>query len=184
MEIIKVEDLMHKFNELIHPEKLTYDKTYAIKSAFETQALSVGGFSFVQYKDIHNVLKPFGIQDYKVPKGQQNQAHLDYNSLDFKSIRLINRMIHYLGSQQISFSDYMKDLLQKQVVKTKTSDSEVDIFIAKKFFKLLHKSKVIKSPDVHTNLCLFLCIDKKYKSYLMLKKLKRCIIDFNNSDYF
>ena len=49
---------------------------------------------------------------------------------------------------------------------------------------MLHKFKVIKSPDVHTNLCLFLYIDKKYKSYLMLKKLKRCIIDFNNSDYF
>ena len=37
---------------------------------------------------------------------------------------------------------------------------------------------------MHANLCYFLCIDKKYKSYLMLKKLKRCIIDFNNSDYF
>ena len=36
IEIIKTEDLMHKMNEIIHPEKLTYDKTYAIKSAFET----------------------------------------------------------------------------------------------------------------------------------------------------
>jgi hypothetical protein len=36
IEIIKTEDLMHKINEIIHPEKLTYDKTYAIKSAFET----------------------------------------------------------------------------------------------------------------------------------------------------
>lgn len=36
IEIIKFEDLMHKFDELILPETLTYDKTYAIKSAFET----------------------------------------------------------------------------------------------------------------------------------------------------
>lgn len=30
------------------------------------------------------------------------------------------------------------------------------------------------------NLCMFLCIDQKYKHYLLIKKLKRMIIDFNN----
>lgn len=30
---------------------------------------------------------------------------------------------------------------------------------------------------------MFLCIDAKYKSYLMIKKLKRCLIDFNQSKY-
>jgi len=48
-------------------------------------------------------------------------AHLDYASLDFKSIRLINRMIHYLGSQSIGFSKFIGDIIQQQEVKTKTN---------------------------------------------------------------
>jgi hypothetical protein len=31
---------------------------------------------------------------------------------------------------------------------------------------------------------MFLCIDAKYKNYLLLKRLKRAIIDFNNIQYF
>ena len=56
--------------------------------------------------------------------------------------------------------------------------------MAKKFFDKLHSHGVKKNSKSHANLCLFLCIDRKYKEYLMLKKLKRCIIDFNQSAYF
>jgi len=44
-------------------------------------------------------------------------------------------MIHYLGSQQVSFTDFMKDIIQMQVVKTKEAKNpNVEIFLAKKFF--------------------------------------------------
>jgi hypothetical protein len=56
--------------------------------------------------------------------------------------------------------------------------------MATKFFEKLQKHKIKKTAVPHKNLCDFLCIDTKYTSYLMLKKLKRCIIDFNQSDYF
>jgi len=56
--------------------------------------------------------------------------------------------------------------------------------MAKKFFALLQEHEIKKTKDVHDNLCFFLCIDKKYKNYLMLKKLRRCIMDFNQSPYF
>ena len=56
--------------------------------------------------------------------------------------------------------------------------------MAKKFFGKLQKAEVIKKAKVHPNLSQFICIDKRYKNYLMLKKLKRIIIDFNQSKFF
>jgi len=93
-------------------------------------------------------------------------------------------MIHYLGSNNVSFSNFMKDIIQMQTVKTKQASPQVEVFMAKKFFDKLHTHGVKKNSKAHPNLCYFLCIDKKYKEYLMLKKLKRCIIDFNRSAYF
>lgn len=78
----------------------------------------------------------------------------------------------------------MQDIIQTQEVKTKSSNQSVEIFPAKKFFAKLHEHQVKKNANPHTNLCSFLCIDQKYKQFLMLKKLKRCIIDFNQSSYF
>ena len=78
------------------------------------------------------------IIDHKVPKGQSPQQQLDYLSLDNRSIRLVNRMINYLGSEQVSFSEFMSDIVQIQEVKTKTSNPNVEIFLAKKFFNKLY----------------------------------------------
>ena len=57
----------------------------------------------IQYDDIHEVFSTLGVRDFKVPKGQANMAHFDYASLDLRSIRLINRMIYYLGTNKITF---------------------------------------------------------------------------------
>ena len=93
-------------------------------------------------------------------------------------------MIHFLGSNSVSFSKFLEPLIQKQEVKTKAANTQVDVFMAKKFFQKLHRAGVKKSPTINDNLAAFLCIDKRYKHYLMLKKLKRCIIDFNQSKFF
>jgi len=52
----------------------------------------------IPYNYVHGIMQSLGVRDYKIPKGQQAISHLDYNSLDYKSIRLVNRLIHYLGS--------------------------------------------------------------------------------------
>ena len=139
----------------------------------------------VKYTDLSEAFDPLEIRDYKTPKGQKASNMINYDLLDLRSIRLINRMIHYLGSQQVSFTDFMKDIIQMQVVKTKEAKNpNVEIFLAKKFFQKLYDHGIKKTALLHPNLCIFLCIDQKYKNYLMLKKLKRMIIDFGNSSYF
>lgn len=69
------------------------------------------------YDDIEASFRPLGIRDVK--NTESNQINGDYNELDKKSIRIINRMIHFLGSQGINFSDFMSDIVQMQDVKTK-----------------------------------------------------------------
>ena len=89
----------------------------------------------VKYTDLSEAFDPLEIRDYKTPKGQKASNMINYDLLDLRSIRLINRMIHYLGSQQVSFTDFMKDIIQMQVVKTKEAKNpNVEIFLAKKFF--------------------------------------------------
>jgi len=80
--------------------------------------------------------------------------------------------------------EFMSDIVSKQDVKTKTSNQKVEIFMAKKFFHKLHKLNIRKSNSVLANLCDFLCLDKKYQNFLMLKKLKRCMVDFKSQRYF
>ena len=58
----------------------------------------------IRYNDIKDAFSTLGICDYKTPKGQLNQQHLNYDVLDFCSIRIINRMIHHLGEHAIPFS--------------------------------------------------------------------------------
>lgn len=48
----------------------------------------------------------------------------------------------------------------------------IETLTARRFFKQLHKVKIKKTPKEHENLSTLLCIDKKYKSYLMVNKLK------------
>ena len=62
--------------------------------------------------------------------------------------------------------------------------ADIEIIQSKKFFIKLHQHGIKQSPEICYNLCKFLCIDKKYTKYLMLKKLKKCIMDFEQIKYY
>ena len=66
----------------------------------------------IMYNDVNQVFAALGVCDFKVPKGQSSTMHLDYAKLDLCSIRLINRMIYYLGEQNVKFSIFIKDIVQ------------------------------------------------------------------------
>lgn len=161
-EIIKMEDFIFKIN-LINFEIIAQSKTDAIEKIFGKKDLKIGDEQYMQYQEIHAVLKPLGIQDFKVPKTEANQIYLDYNILDHRSIRLVNRLIHYLGTNKILFADFMKGIAQEQKVKTKTSEAMIETFTARRFFRQLHIVKIKKTAKEHDNLSQLLCIDKKYQ---------------------
>ena len=46
---------------------------------------------------------------------------------------------------------------------------------------MLYEADIIAQNQVNLNLCQFLCIDKSFKNILMLKKIKRAVVDFQRS---
>ena len=107
IEFIQPSDLVMKFEELMGARKLTEPEKTSLNIVF-TSKKHKGN---ILYQDLHSVMSTLNIMDNKVPKGQSPQQQLDYSSLDNRSIRLVNRMINYLGSEQVSFSDFMKDIV-------------------------------------------------------------------------
>ena len=134
----------------------------------------------ISYQEVCGAFRALGI-----PEGRpSNKQNLHYDDMSLKSIRIINRLIIYLSENKVEFNDFMSGLVSKQGIKTKTGISEVEIFKASNFFQKLHQLNLKKSPEVCENLCQILCIDQKYTSHLMLKKLRKCISDFSHSGYF
>lgn len=81
------------------------------------------------------------------------------------------------------FGKFIEDILEKQEVKSGYQTISIDIIKGEKFFEKMMKCGIKKNANYHPNLCMFLCVDKKYKKILMLKKLKKCILDFSQSTY-
>jgi hypothetical protein len=76
------------------------------------------------------------------PIGSQT---MDYTLMTLKSIRILNRLKDYLTEHQIDVSFFMDSILTTKTVLTRTSNTEVQICKAKKFFIKLQQSKIRKS---------------------------------------
>ena len=123
------------------------------------------------------VLKNFGVKE-DLPKNKRN---LIYDNLNLQSKRIINRLIDYLLENQMSLPEFLKEQIQTQTVKTKTKTEQVEIVKARSLFEKLYEVRIVKDPEIKSNLSEFLCIDKNYVNALMFKKIKRVIADFVNS---
>ena len=130
-------------------------------------------------------MEPLGFKDYVNPKVREFNPQFDLTTLDLKSIRILNRLIHYLASEQIQFKSFFQELTFTQTIKSKNKQTlKIDCLMADKFFLKLYDHGIRNSKEPHPNMCQFLCLDKKYTQYLLLNKIKKCIVDFNSSPYF
>lgn len=179
VEVLHYNELVEKMETVIKKSEPGFKLSQGQQGAINIIYASELRDNLILYDDIEATLKTQGVRDVKIVN-----SSLDYDNLDKKSIRILNRMIHWLGSTNTSFSTFIKDMIQLHEVKTKTGITKVEIIHSKRFFQKLFDCQIKKNPTPHPNLCLFICIDPKYKNYLQLKKLKRVIIDFNSSKYF
>jgi hypothetical protein len=67
-------------------------------------------------------------------------------------VRIVNRLIAYLERNNMEFSQFIDELVVTQIVKTKSSNVEVEIFMAKKFFNKLQNLQIRKSTEICENL--------------------------------
>lgn len=61
-------------------------------------------------------MKSFGLKE-DIPKSKK---HLNYETLDLKSKRIMNRLCNYLAESQIPPTEFFKEVLVLQTVKTLT----------------------------------------------------------------
>ena len=96
-----------------------------------------------------------GIKDYPAPKG----VPLDYSLLSLKSIRTINKLIHYLSDNE-GFIGFFKEMIDTKKISSASGKQEIEVFKDVDFFKKLKKVGVTKSDNVNLNLCNFICVDE------------------------
>lgn len=80
--------------------------------------------------DLCLVMKSFGVKE-ELPRSKK---HLNYDTLDLKSKRILNRLFKYLTENKIDISDFFRDIIVEQVVKTKTKTEKVELIKAEKVF--------------------------------------------------
>ena len=97
IEVIRIDDLIFILDEQL-PGGIDENKKMALSAVLEIKN------SMIMYKDMQTILGCLGIKDYKAPKGTIIKKNLNYNILSFKSIRVLNRIIMYLGDNHIKFS--------------------------------------------------------------------------------
>lgn len=80
------------------------------------------------------------------------RKHLNYSSLNLKSIRILNRLVAYLERNKTTLDQFLEGLQIQQTVKTKTKSEKVDIVRADKFFQKLGMLEIRKSSLIYMNL--------------------------------
>ncbi len=133
----------------------------------------------VLLEELIKIFSKFGILE-KRPKSKK---HLDYDTIDLKSRRILNRLASHLTQRGKELLDLFSDIVVEQTVRTKTRQEKVEIIRSEQFFIRLAQLGLKRTLNKHKNLSDFLCIDKSYENSLMLKKLKRAIQDCQNSQY-
>jgi len=94
----------------------------------------------------------------------------------------MNKLIHYMG-ENVSFGEFFRALAKMKKITTASGKQEIEIIDDTDFFLKLKKVGVTKSDKSNPNLCRFLCIDVTYPKVLMLRKIKKCLLDFNSNGY-
>ncbi|CDW90055.1 UNKNOWN [Stylonychia lemnae] len=134
--------------------------------------------NLIQLDQIAKILSNLGVIDY-LPKPKKR---LNYDKLNLKSIRILNRLLIYLEEHQQTVDDVFGDKIIQQNVKAKDKTEQVELIKDIDFFDKLYELEIIITNEIKSNLALFLCIDESFKTQIMMKKLRRVMTDFQNSE--
>ena len=112
----------------------------------------------------------------------KSKKHLDYESLNLQSKRILNRLVAYMEENELTEQEIFGPLILQSTVKTKSKTEKVEILRAQDFFTTLYDLEIVIKDEVKVNLARFLCIDETYMNSLMFKKIRRAIQDFKTSE--
>jgi len=172
IKIVSTEDFVKVISSLDIPvlEQLHYLCLIKVLAANEDQ-------SFIKFDDLVQVLKNFN-----VPEKENRGKSLSSQELDSISKIIMLALAEYLPRAEISISELFANVTYQQLVKTKGKEKKVELINSADFFSLLCKIGINLEDTEHENLKDFLCLDKKHRDKLYLKKLKRTVNEFMTND--
>jgi hypothetical protein len=128
--------------------------------------------------DLISIFKKLGIKE-SLPK----KKHLNFQKLENKSIRILNRFFEFLDANDLPISKIYKEHCIHMKIKTKNGLRSDELLATNKFFEILFLTKVKNSIMPCANLVEFLCVSKECHEYLMLRKIERAQKEFRKNDY-
>ena len=144
-----------------------------------------------EVKGLRKIMAQLGIVE-DVPVSTKN---FNYDNISGVGIRILNKIIRYMKEKKIKD---VRDLIGHENIKTKqlVADSKsemIEVILAEDFLKVLRDTKIMKRwEDLDENLQIFLSlpslntaeIDEGREDYLMMRKIIKCIQDFQNCELF
>lgn len=86
-------------------------------------------------------MRNLGIRE-DVPRSKK---HLNYEILNLKSKRILNRICTYLAKKGLDSEELFSKIVINSTVKTKTKTEKVEIMKDTEFFKMLHDLFIVRS---------------------------------------
>ena len=130
----------------------------------------------IDVNNLEEITKNFGIyEDYPT-----DNKHLDYSSLTGPSIRTFNKIIKYMNENYISniLSMIPKNKIEKITLVSKTKEETIDYITPSSFEEVLRNKNILKrSENLEQEIIDFTEINQNYENMIMIRKLKRCIVD-------
>jgi len=144
-----------------------------------------------EVKGLRKIMAQLGIVE-DVPVSTKN---FNYDNISGVGIRILNKIIRYMKEKKLKD---VRDFIGHENIKNKklvaSSKSEIiEVILAEDFLKVLRDTKIMKRwEDLDENLQIFLSlpslntaeIDEGSEDYLMMRKIIKCIQDFQNCELF
>lgn len=177
------------FWRLLHKSGFTTIKTErdAVTSLLKNKLLQ----DIFEVKGLRKILSQLGIYE-DVP---QNTKNFNYENLSGIGIRLINKIVRFMRENKISDVIVFlgrENIVTKNLIAESKSET-VEIITSDTFLKVLRDKKILKRwEDLDENLQVFLSLPStntlsngEYgNDKLMIRKIKKCILDFQNCEFF
>ena len=152
VEVIRFKDLVSTLNHL-NSDKLSEDLEQMLILVLQQSKLAK--YQLILLEDVNQIMASFNLVE-RMPKSRKG---LQYEQLDMKSKRILNRIVEYLREKDLTTTDFVQEITSIKTVKYNNNKSaQMEIIKAENFFKKLCKVKIRKSHSVYQNLSAFLAI--------------------------
>lgn len=138
---------------------------------------------FVDVKVVSKIMEDLGIVE-DIPPATK---HLDYNKLQGPAIRIFNRIVRYMKTNEIiDVIEFLhKENCELIDVVSKTKQDKIETIQAVKLRDVLRSKDIIQyGEDLDENFIEFLELSPEYNDIIMIRKLKKAIKDIKESKYF